>query len=472
MKTIRALGGGATLVTALIWTTAAVAAWTECVILTTDYSTFGGVSIMQRQAPWAIEPDVEAVSGDAIARWHEGLVYVVNRGGASNIQILDPGAGYQTIRQFSIGVGRNPQDIAFSSTGAAYVSCYNVPLLLKVDVEEGTILEEISTAQFADADGVPETAWMQAIDDLLYIACQRLDRDNWYLPTGLSLLLVYNMVLDEWVDVNLGTPEVDGIVLTGENPSTQLELHQSRSLLRVGCSGWPAVLDGGVEVVDLETWTSLGFEVTEEELGGDLTDFESVNETLAFTIVYGSGFETSIRSYNPETGGSVAVIDQATGYDHADIAYERESQLFVADRALGVSGIRVFNVWSCEELTATPLPTGLPPFFIVLPLDEALTSVPDFEVADLQLDEPWPNPSNPSSHIRFRGPAGVPIQVGIYDLRGRRVRSAAVITNSDGTGLYFFNGRDEIGRLVASGVYRVVVSYGVWRETRSLTLVR
>ena len=137
MKTIGALGGGAALVALLISTTAGAAAWTECMILTTDYSTFGGVSIMQRQAPWAIQPDVETVGGDPIARWYDGLVYVVNRGGANNVQVLDPQQGYTTTLQFSVGAGRNPQDIAFDSEGDAYISGYDEAVLLQVDKQTG-----------------------------------------------------------------------------------------------------------------------------------------------------------------------------------------------------------------------------------------------------------------------------------------------------------------------------------------------
>ena len=66
------------------------------------------------------------------------------------------------VREFSLGVGRNPQDIAFDTQGRAFVSCYDQAVLLRVDVNTGLVAQTDATAAFADADGLPEPAWMLA----------------------------------------------------------------------------------------------------------------------------------------------------------------------------------------------------------------------------------------------------------------------------------------------------------------------
>ncbi len=429
-----------------------VSAWTEAVILTTDFSTTGGVGTFLKDSPWTVTPDRETVGGDAVARWHGGLYYVVNRSG-SNLQVLDPAQGYDTIRQFSLGVGRNPQDIAFASDGTAYVSCYDTAELLHVDVAASSILDVVSTAAFADADGIPETAWMLAVGDRLFINCQRLDRDNWWLPAGGSSLLVYDTILAEWVDCDPATVGVQPVDLAAENPTTQLELSVDRTFLRVGCTGNYGAQDGGVDRIGLDDLTSWGLEISEVDLDGDLLDFESAGD-LCFVIVSGAAFNTSVRWYD-RVGLETGVVDQSADYVHSDVAVAA-GQVYVADRTLGAEGIRIFDLASKVELTTTPLSTGRPPFMIVLPLDESLSGVrPLAPIAPLALAAPWPNPANPATRIRCSGPAGSDVRLSVHDLRGALVRETVRRVDGEGTAEWLFDGRDSRGRELPSGTYLV-----------------
>src|SRR3989339_1025865 len=93
-------------------------------VITTDYSTFGGVRGFRTQEPWSVTADLAFVPGDAVGRSHDGLVYILGRGASNILQIYDPCAGFALVREFSLGIGRNPQDLAFGPDGQAYVSCY------------------------------------------------------------------------------------------------------------------------------------------------------------------------------------------------------------------------------------------------------------------------------------------------------------------------------------------------------------
>ena len=98
--------------------------------------------------------DVTAIHSDAIAHWYDGLVYVVNRTPADNIQVLDPGASFSTIRQYSTGNGTNPQDIAFRSPTKAYIPLYERNEILIMDPTTGAHEGIIDLSAFADADGL------------------------------------------------------------------------------------------------------------------------------------------------------------------------------------------------------------------------------------------------------------------------------------------------------------------------------
>ncbi len=456
----------------LITSSSAVAlAWQECLVLTTDFSNFGSVCSLDRTSPWYIDQDLTTVSGDPIARYHDGLYYVVNRGGASNLQVIDPASGYATVDQFSLGAGNNPQDIAFAPDGTAYVSCYDQAVLLHVNVTTGAVLGSVSTADFADADGLPETGWMQTVGSLLYVSCQRLDRGNYYLPVGDSYLLVFDMDSGTWLDVVPGTPQIDGIALTVANPYTRLVLSPDASTILVGCNGIYGLLDGGVERIDLASRSSLGLEISESALGGDVLDVTWVSEQSRYVIASNTSFQTSVRHYVPGTS-NVTLVAQAGGYYHTRVLFDGDSQVFVTDRTPGAAGIRIYAASTGGELTTSPLATGLPPLSVALPVASGHTPVPPSVPRSLTLGAPWPNPCNPAATVEINTEAGALCRVGIYDLAGRQVRSDLVTTDTNGTGRYHFDGLDRAGRALPASTYQIVVRNENHLASTKLTLVK
>jgi hypothetical protein len=65
----------------------------------------------------------------------------------------------------------------------------------------------------------------------------------------------------------------------------------------------------------------------------------------------------------------------------------------------------------------------------------------------------YPNPFNPSTTLSYRLPQDAVVSVQIYDLIGRKVRSLVDESKSAGYYRIVWNGRDEAGSQVASGVY-------------------
>ncbi len=451
----------------------AAAGWETGMILTTDYTTFGQVAAFQRHAPWSVTPDLRQVGTDPVGRWHDGLYYVVNRAGGSNLQVLDPAAGFQVVKQFSLGAGRNPQDIAFAPDGTAWVSCYDQAVLLKVDVAAGAVVGTVSTAAFADADGLPETGWMQAVGERLYVTCQRLDRANYYAPAGPGLLAVFDMAGEAWIDADPEHPGLDAVTLAGGNPSGQPELSADHARLRLGCVGWYGVADGGVEEIDLAQLRSLGYVVTESALGGDLLDFVTVSTTRAYAIVSDASFHTSVRAWNPAAGALIGTVRASSEYAYADIDWDGGDWLYLADRSLGASGLRVFAAATGVEQTGSAIATGLPPAWIVPPRDPQLTAVASLPPpAATVVAACFPNPANPGCTIRLRGGPGTSATLTIHDLRGRRLRTATVPLGADGSGSFEFDGRDDRGRPIASGSYAVTAATGASLASGRLQVVR
>lgn len=90
---------------------------------------------------------------------------------------------------------------------------------------------------------------------------------------------------------------------------------------------------------------------------------------------------------------------------------------------------------------------------------------------------PWlasavPNPFNPATTLRFAVPRRTQAELALFDLRGRRVRTLHRGPRDAGTHVLVWNGRDDAGVSVASGVYVARLRVGRRLFETKLTLVR
>ena len=117
------------------------------------------------------------------------------------------------------------------------------------------------------------------------------------------------------------------------------------------------------------------------------------------------------------------------------------------------------------------LPAGLTVSRLPLPCD-ALSPVPPATVATTALAAA-PNPFNPRTTLSFTLPAATPCRLAIFDLRGRRVATLVdgQVLGPGRQGLVW-DGRDEHGQEVASGVYAARLTAGSLTALTRLTLVR
>lgn len=91
------------------------------------------------------------------------------------------------------------------------------------------------------------------------------------------------------------------------------------------------------------------------------------------------------------------------------------------------------------------------------------------------LGQNYPNPFNPSTTIQFAIPTGskaVPTQVKIYDLRGRLIRTILDEPKEPGYYQVHWDGRNDRGGVVASGVYLYTIAAGDFHSARKMVVVR
>ncbi|MFH1841833.1 MAG: M6 family metalloprotease domain-containing protein [bacterium] len=83
-----------------------------------------------------------------------------------------------------------------------------------------------------------------------------------------------------------------------------------------------------------------------------------------------------------------------------------------------------------------------------------------------------PNPFNPMTVIHYHNPAVGPVRISIFNLLGRRVRTVINENRPAGPGQVRWDGMDEFGQGVASGIYYVQACAGTERSIMKVTLVR
>ena len=91
--------------------------------------------------------------------------------------------------------------------------------------------------------------------------------------------------------------------------------------------------------------------------------------------------------------------------------------------------------------------------------------------SQLTLQQSHPNPFNPSTRIRFSLPAEMPVRLTLFDVAGRKVRSLAAATLPAGAHDVVWDGRDDRGHSVGSGVYFYRLEAGSRILSRKMTLL-
>jgi len=84
----------------------------------------------------------------------------------------------------------------------------------------------------------------------------------------------------------------------------------------------------------------------------------------------------------------------------------------------------------------------------------------------------WPNPFNPSCRFSVNIPQTGPVYLALYDLAGRRVRVLADKVLPAGSQAIHFDGRNDRGALLASGVYHAVLRAGSTQTVIKVAMVR
>lgn len=91
---------------------------------------------------------------------------------------------------------------------------------------------------------------------------------------------------------------------------------------------------------------------------------------------------------------------------------------------------------------------------------------------EFHLQQNFPNPFNPATTIRFRLDGGARVQLKVYNMLGQEVRTLVHQTLSAGEHSVVWDGRDNSGITVASGVYIYRLTNGLSASARKMVFMK
>jgi ligand-binding sensor domain-containing protein len=196
--------------------------------------------------------------------------------------------------------------------------------------------------------------------------------------------------------------------------------------------------DTGISYFDGKKWTVFkdGFNIT--DIAVDEKNLKwFVTDTNTCTIYSVNG--TNLRTYSPAWSG---------GGGYNCIAIDKDGVKWLGSKKIGVVSFRETDGASMRVSDEYALPKG----FAILGNS--------------------PNPFNPSTTISFTLPASGKANLTVYDITGRKVRTIFSGQMSAGVHSAVWNGRDEKGRAVSSGVYISRLESGKSAHAVKMLLVR
>ncbi len=95
----------------------------------------------------------------------------------------------------------------------------------------------------------------------------------------------------------------------------------------------------------------------------------------------------------------------------------------------------------------------------------------DFVPTEFSLHQNYPNPFNPNTEIRFDLPSRSEWSCEIFNISGQQIKQIKG-NSSAGTVSFEWNGTDENGNNVASGIYFYRINAGEFSDTKKMILLK
>jgi hypothetical protein len=173
---------------------------------------------------------------------------------------------------------------------------------------------------------------------------------------------------------------------------------------------------------------------------------------------------------SPHITGIVALLLQKNKY----LTYENVVSVLKATAVAPANPpANSVNLWGSGKVNALAAMSAIPPAVDCATLAR-LTGY-DCEgnrVLQYELMSPYPNPFNPSTTIAFRIAKQEMVELSIFDVLGRHIRTITRDVLPEGFHSVVWDGADDQGRVVSSGVYYSRLATAGYTSTNKLLMMK
>jgi DNA-binding beta-propeller fold protein YncE len=323
-----------------------------CVTLGADYKNNVGAMAAVALPSRTVTKDIlhGAVSGDPVLRAAGTKLYVINRS-VGNVTIVDTSSSsdWSVEAQFSTGSTSNPQDVAVAGN-KLYVATYAGPGVEVWDLTTKTQSKVIDLSA-DDPDGSPNAQSVAVSGTHAYVTLDLLDTATPPSPRGPGEIAVVDTATDAVTDT---------LDLNFSNPYGFFAARGS-TLIVPTLADFSGV-DGCVEQIATGSSSDvMPCLVKNSDLGGTVSAIAvGASGTYLAVSTFDASFNQTASLRQLDAQGHLAEQPMTPSAElPTDVALAPNGQLVYADQKGG--GIRVYDLASQAETTATPLDIGLPP---------------------------------------------------------------------------------------------------------------
>ena len=289
---------------------------TEClpaqqlIVAANTGSSTGVLSTVATPPPWAVAPAVAPSGADTVVRAFGNRLLVLGRQNRTVELRLLPSLALA--RTYAIPQVSAPRDIVQVGSRMALITDHDAAHLWWLDLKTGALTVGQDLSAYADRDGSPDAMMMEVDGDRVYVQLQRYDRNNFVEHGAVLAILAPGFNPDPPVIL------LDTIALQGLRPDYRMQRNAAGNRLWISTPGvnddWGGFAPTGIEEVDLNTSTSLGFMMTELQFGADLGPFVMVSDTKGFAVAHTSIVaSTHLRVFDRYIGPPVELYVAISG---------------------------------------------------------------------------------------------------------------------------------------------------------------
>ncbi|MBN1884312.1 MAG: right-handed parallel beta-helix repeat-containing protein [Candidatus Krumholzibacteriota bacterium] len=202
------------------------------------------------------------------------------------------------------------------------------------------------------------------------------------------------------------------------------------------------VAPNGGETAGIGDTLDIRWIATDDVLVDSIDVYVSYDAGSAWSLIAGGELNDSLFSWIVPSGTSDSCLVRVVAWDSS----------------LQTGGDESDSLFAIEDLTAVGDDTG--------------GDVPETPAWVNALEPNYPNPFNGTTTLRYSLAEPAFVELAIYNPAGQRIRILESRRRGAGSHEAVWNGRDEAGRPVTSGVYFARIAAGKYRQTRKIVYLR